>query len=131
MSTSQHSNTTEKPAKIPTRTRVVQLIFLALAVGATLALAYWQLSRWNTTSSFQNLGYALQWPAFGLFFIWAYRKYMEYERERLSGNSEAAFEAKDDVMTEIPDEFLPTNPDGSRKVQRVDETHSTDSGTNA
>jgi len=110
---------------------VVQLIFLALAVGATLALAYWQLSRWNTTSSFQNLGYALQWPAFGLFFIWAYRKYMEYERERLSGNSEAAFETKDDVMTEIPDEFLPTNPDGSRKVQRVDETQSTDSGTNA
>ncbi|HJE84284.1 MAG TPA: hypothetical protein K8V94_01730 [Corynebacterium amycolatum] len=131
MSTSQHSNTTDKPAKISTRTRVVQLIFLALAVGATLALAYWQLSRWNTTSSFQNLGYALQWPAFGLFFIWAYRKYMEYERERLSGNSEAAFEAKDDVMTEIPDEFLPTNPDGSRKVQRVDETQSTDSGTNA
>lgn len=131
MSTSQHFNTTDKPAKIPTRTRVVQLIFLALAVGATLALAYWQLSRWNTTSSFQNLGYALQWPAFGLFFIWAYRKYMEYERERLSGNSEAAFEAKDDVMTEIPDEFLPTNPDGSRKVQRVDETQSTDSGTNA
>ncbi|ASE57561.1 hypothetical protein QP167_10020 [Corynebacterium amycolatum] len=131
MSTSQHPNTTDKPAKIPTRTRVVQLIFLALAVGATLVLAYWQLSRWNTTSSFQNLGYALQWPAFGLFFIWAYRKYMEYERERLSGNSEAAFEAKDDVMTEIPDEFLPTNPDGSRKVQRVDETQSTDSGTNA
>lgn len=131
MSTSQHSNTADKPAKISTRTRVVQLIFLALAVGATLALAYWQLSRWNTTSSFQNLGYALQWPAFGLFFIWAYRKYMEYERERLSGNSEAAFEAKDDVMTEIPDEFLPTNPDGSRKVQRVDETQSTDSGTNA
>ena len=131
MSTSQHSKTTDKPAKIPTRTRVVQLIFLALAVGATLALAYWQLSRWNTTSSFQNLGYALQWPAFGLFFIWAYRKYMEYERERLSGNSEAAFETKDDVMTEIPDEFLPTNPDGSRKVQRVDETQSTDSGTNA
>lgn len=131
MSTSPHSNTTDKPANIPTRTRVVQLIFLALAVSATLALAYWQLSRWNTTSSFQNLGYALQWPAFGLFFIWAYRKYMEYERERLSGNSEAAFEAKDDVMTEIPDEFLPTNPDGSRKVQRVDETQSTDSGTNA
>ena len=55
---------------------------------------------------------------------------MEYERERLSGNSEAAFEAKDDVMTEIPDEFLPTNPDGTRKVPRVDETQPTDSGTN-
>lgn len=130
MSTSQHSNTTDRPTEIPTRTRVVQLVFLALAVGATFALAYWQLSRWNTTSSFQNLGYALQWPAFGFFFIWAYRKYMEYERERLSGNSEAAFETKDSVMTEIPDDFLPTNPDGTRKVPRTAEAQSTDTDAN-
>lgn len=97
---------------------MIQLFFLVLAVAATFALAYWQLSRWNTTNSFQNLGYALQWPAFGFFFIWAYRKYMNYERERLLGNDEAAAEVDDGVMTEIPDEFLPTNPDGTRKVPR-------------
>lgn len=127
MSTSKHDNATDKPKKISTRTRVVQLIFLIIAVGATFALAYWQFSRWNTTSSFQNLGYALQWPAFGLFFIWAYRKYMQYERERLEGNNEAAHVVHDDVMTEIPDEFLPTNPDGTRKEPRIEHADSADS----
>nr|WP_120491185.1 hypothetical protein [Corynebacterium lactis] len=108
----------QPPAQIPTRTRIVQLTFLIILVGATIALAYWQFSRWNTTSSFQNLGYALQWPAFGLFFIWAYRKYMAYERERLEGNEEAAVVEDPEVMTEIPDDFLPTNPDGTRKHPR-------------
>lgn len=92
------------------RTRVIQMVFLAAAVVATLALAYWQLSRWNTTSSFQNLGYALQWPAFGIFFIWAYRKYMEYEREKFQGNEEAGVTVREGDMTEIPEDFLPPRP---------------------
>lgn len=92
------------------RTRIIQVIFLAVAVVATLALAYWQLSRWNTTSSFQNLGYALQWPAFGIFFIWAYRKYMQYEREKFQGNEEAGVTVREGDMTEIPEDFLPTRP---------------------
>ena len=92
------------------RTRIIQVIFLAVAVVATLALAYWQLSRWNTTSSFQNLGYALQWPAFGIFFIGAYRKYMQYEREKFQGNEEAGVTVREGDMTEIPEDFLPTRP---------------------
>lgn len=92
------------------RTRIIQLVFLAAAVVTTLALAYWQLSRWSTTSSFQNLGYALQWPAFGIFFIWAYRKYMQYEREKFEGNEEAGVTVREGDMTEIPDDFLPTRP---------------------
>lgn len=92
------------------RTRIIQLVFLIAAVVATLALAYWQLSRWNTTSSFQNLGYALQWPAFGIFFIWAYRKYMQYEREKFEGNEEAGVTVREGDMTEIPEGFLPTRP---------------------
>lgn len=92
------------------RTRIIQLIFLAVAVVTTLALAYWQLSRWSSTSSFQNLGYALQWPAFGIFFIWAYRKYMQYELEKFEGNEEAGVTVRDGDMTEIPEDFLPTRP---------------------
>ena len=99
------------------RTRIIQLVFLIAAVVATLALAYWQLSRWNTTSSFQNLGYALQWPAFGIFFIWAYRKYMQYEREKFEGNEEAGVTVRDGDMTEIPEDFLPNRP-----VSAPDET---------
>lgn len=90
--------------------RIVQLIFLATAVATTLALAYWQFSRWETTSSFQNLGYAFQWPAFGLFFIWAYRKYMQFEKERALGNMEAAVPTRTGEMTEIPEGFLPARP---------------------
>ena len=108
----------QAPAPVPKRVRVVQLLFVTVAVIATMVLAYWQLSRWNTTNSFQNLGYALQWPAFGVFFIWAYRKYIAYERERREGNDEAAVATPSDQMTEIPEEFLPTNPDGSRKQPR-------------
>ncbi|WP_448851366.1 hypothetical protein [Corynebacterium sp. 335C] len=109
---------TQKPP-LSRRVRVVQLIFLVAAVAATFALAYWQFSRWETTSSFQNLGYAFQWPAFGAFFIWAYRKYMQYEKERARGNMEAAVSSRD-AMTEIPEGFLPDRP-GSRAAGTTDD----------
>lgn len=104
-STSQKS---QQQGPLKRRTRIIQLVFVSLAVLATIGLAYWQFSRWNTTSSFQNLGYALQWPAFGAFFIWAYRKYMEYENARFAGDDQAGVKVDPDVMTEIPDDFLPT-----------------------
>ncbi|MEJ5919296.1 MULTISPECIES: hypothetical protein [unclassified Corynebacterium] len=105
----------ENKAPLTKRARIGTLIFVIIAVIATLLLAYWQLSRWESTSSFQNLGYALQWPAFGIFFIWAYRKWLGYERERAEGNFEAATTVKEGEMTEIPEDFLPTNPDGTRR----------------
>lgn len=116
MSTTSQKSPQESPQQGPLkrRTRIIQLVFVVLAVLATIALAYWQFSRWNTTSSFQNLGYALQWPAFGVFFIWAYRKYMEYETARFEGDDEAGVKHDPHVMTEIPDDFLPTRPDGTR-----------------
>ncbi|WP_445228001.1 hypothetical protein [Corynebacterium sp. USCH3] len=93
------------------RVRVVQLVFLALAVVATFCLAWWQWGRWSSgDGSYQNLGYALQWPTFGLFFIFAYRRYMEYERDRAAGNtSPAAPESSADAGPhEIPQDILPT-----------------------
>ncbi|WP_295627318.1 hypothetical protein [uncultured Corynebacterium sp.] len=114
------------------RTRIIQLVFLAAAVIATLALAYWQLSRWSSTSSFQNLGYALQWPAFGIFFIWAYRKYMEYERERFAGNEEAGVTVRDGDMTEIPEDFLPSRPGtGPIETSPAQSTDAAGTGTTA
>lgn len=81
------------PAENPfsTRTRVGQLIFLTLAVLATLGLAYWQWTSWQSGGgSFRNLGYAIQWPIFGVFLVVAYRKYVQYERERLLGEEAPA-----------------------------------------
>ncbi len=93
------------------RVRVVQLLFLALAVVATLCLAWWQWGRWSSgDGSYQNLGYALQWPIFGLFFIFAYRRYMEYERDRAAGDTAPAAPdvSSDSAPREIPDDILPT-----------------------
>lgn len=100
----------------PLRVRIVQWSFLAAAVIATLCLAWWQWDRWHDSDgTFQNLGYALQWPLFGIFFIVAYRKYMEYERDRANGE-EAPAVAKPtspDEITELSTDVLPQR--GSRQ----------------
>ena len=78
------------------------LVILA-AVGC-LALGWWQWTRFQSASgTFQNLGYALQWPAFAGFCVYAYRKFVRYE--------EAPPESqKDPAMTELPDGLLPERP---------------------
>lgn len=109
-------NTPQSPGprpQQPLRVRVVQLVFLGIAVIATLCLAWWQWGRWTSgDGSYQNLGYALQWPFFGLFFIFAYRKYMEYERERAAGAvaPAAPVPTSDDEAREIPEDILPQRP---------------------
>ena len=92
----------------PLRVRIVQIIFLVLAVIATLLLAWWQWDRWQSNGcSFQNLGYAIQWPIFGIFFVVAYRKYIQYEKERLLGDeAPAAPTLPPDEITEVPEDFL-------------------------
>ena len=75
-------------------------------VGAAgcLALAWWQWTRFESASgSFQNLGYALQWPLFAGFCVYAYYKFVRYE--------EAPPEPrKSDTVTEIPTGVLPERP---------------------
>ena len=109
------------PRKSSRRKHIGTLIFVVFAALATLGLSYWQFSRWESAAgSFQNLGYALQWPAFGVFFIWAYRQFLKYESEREEEEALAAGLLADDdgtvarrkakrdsVMTEIPEDFLP------------------------
>jgi DNA-binding transcriptional regulator of glucitol operon len=41
--------------------------FALVATYAMLRLGLWQWHRAHATHSFQNMGYALQWPAFALF----------------------------------------------------------------
>ena len=58
------------------RTGIVALCVLSLAV--CVGLAWWQWERFDSASgSWQNLGYVLQWPLFGLFpafMFWRLRK---------------------------------------------------------
>ncbi|MGB6108376.1 MAG: hypothetical protein WBF86_11255, partial [Mycobacterium sp.] len=53
----------------PTRSRRFALILLVITAAAgCLALGWWQWTRYESTSgTFQNLGYALQWPFFAGF----------------------------------------------------------------
>jgi DNA-binding transcriptional regulator of glucitol operon len=80
------------------------IILVIVAAGGCLALGWWQWTRFESAAgTFQNLGYALQWPFFAGFCIYAYRKFVRYE--------DAPPEPKDATeITAIPDGVLPRRP---------------------
>ena len=79
------------------------LLVIAAACGC-LALAWWQWTRYESASgTFQNLGYALQWPFFAGFCIYAYRKYVRLEAAPPEPRSHTE-------VTEIPEGLLPQRP---------------------
>ncbi|MFV8382051.1 hypothetical protein [Corynebacterium hindlerae] len=103
----------EQPPRKRKKVRVVHIVFLTLAVAATLALAYWQWTRFRAgTGTFQNLGYAIQWPAFGAFIVYAYRRYIQLENEYSeTGMSPVELEKQRKAeVTEIDESFLPERP---------------------
>lgn len=57
-----------------------------LALVASVALAWWQWTRFESASgTFQNLGYVLQWPLFGLFpafMVWRWRRLRQQEQDK-------------------------------------------------
>jgi DNA-binding transcriptional regulator of glucitol operon len=75
-----------------------------LAACGCLALAWWQWTRFESASgTFQNLGYALQWPLFAGFCVYAYYKFVRYEDAPPEPRSHGS-------VTEIPDGLLPQRP---------------------
>jgi DNA-binding transcriptional regulator of glucitol operon len=85
------------------RRRPALIALVCLGAAGCLALAWWQWTRYESASgTFQNLGYALQWPMFAGFCFYAYYKFVRYEDappERHSGE-----------LTEIPAGLLPERP---------------------
>jgi hypothetical protein len=57
-----------------------------VALAASIALAWWQWSRFESANgTFQNLGYVLQWPLFGLFpafAVWRWRRLRHAEQAK-------------------------------------------------
>jgi hypothetical protein len=57
-----------------------------LSFAACVGLAWWQWQRFESVNgTFQNLGYVLQWPLFGLapaYMFWRWRKLRHREVER-------------------------------------------------
>ena len=65
---------------MPRRRRFALILLVIGAAAGCLALGWWQWTRFESNSgSFQNLGYALQWPMFAVFCVYAYRKFVRYE----------------------------------------------------
>jgi DNA-binding transcriptional regulator of glucitol operon len=91
---------------VPTTRRRRPALIALVIVGAAgcLALAWWQWTRFESSSGdFQNLGYALQWPLFAGFVVYAYYKFVRYE--------DAPPEpTKHDGVTELPAGLLPERP---------------------
>lgn len=82
------------------------------AACGCLALGWWQWTRFQSVSgTFQNLGYALQWPLFAGFCVYAYRKFVRYEQAPPEPRKHPA-------MTEIPEGLLPERP---KPVQPADD----------
>lgn len=80
------------------------VLVVAAAVGC-LALGWWQWTRFESAGgTAQNLGYALQWPLFAGFVIYAYRRFVQLEDTGPAVSSESA------PPTEIPAGLLPPRP---------------------
>jgi DNA-binding transcriptional regulator of glucitol operon len=79
-------------------------LLVLVAALTCLALGWWQWQRYESaTGTGQNLGYALQWPVFAGFVVYAYRKFVRYEEEPPQLHDPTA-------VTEIPEGLLPQRP---------------------
>lgn len=106
----------DKRTKI--RVRWWHLVLLAIVVICFFGLAWWQWTRFQSGSgTFQNLGYALQWPLFAGFAVFAYRMILRYENEKLAEENDSETNNQpyvadkhklEKAVTAVDEDFLPT-----------------------
>lgn len=114
------------PKRSRIKVKAWHVVLLTVAVICTILLAWWQWTRFQSGSgTFQNLGYALQWPLFGFFFVYAYRMGIKMENEKIDAENEAddldflyqadlkefGDDSSQPAMTEIDEDFLPSRPE--------------------
>lgn len=126
----------QKPQRKHVKVRAWHILLLTAAVITCLLLARWQWHRYQSgTGTFQNLGYAMQWPFFAAFFVYAYKMGIKMENEKI--DAENASDSMEDLYaadlakyggasagdaaggakhadareaTEIDEDFLPQRP---------------------
>lgn len=85
----------------PQRILIGFLCLIALVVCC--GLAWWQWQRFESASgTFQNLGYVLQWPLFGLFplfMVWRFRRLARQRRDEPLSAPEPVVPAAKPVTT--------------------------------
>ncbi|WP_280235735.1 transcriptional regulator [Nocardia cyriacigeorgica] len=107
--------------------RPALIALVVVAALACLALGWWQWERFDSASGTgQNLGYALQWPLFAAFAVFAYFRFVRLESEAEQEQappaepvtrSEAAparTRTKKAAPREIPAGILPERPKAAR-----------------
>ena len=64
-------------------------MLVVVAAAGCLALGWWQWTRFEAAGGTgQNLGYALQWPLFAAFVVYAYRRFVQLEDEHSADEDE-------------------------------------------
>ena len=124
---SEENKAVEGTNAVPQRERVRvrwwHIVLLIAAAVTCLLLARWQWHRYQSGSgTFQNLGYALQWPCFAAFFVYAYRAGLRMENQKIDAENagltmDDLYEAdlakygEDKSVTAIDEDFLPSRPE--------------------
>ncbi|WP_408637747.1 SURF1 family protein [Nocardia bovistercoris] len=99
----------------PAHNRPALIALVAVAAIACLGLGWWQWERFESASGTgQNLGYALQWPLFAGFAIFAYFRFVRLEREQESDPATARGPVHGAAPREIPAGILPQRPKAAR-----------------
>ncbi|RSM72853.1 hypothetical protein DMH04_42050 [Kibdelosporangium aridum] len=69
--------------------RLAIVVVCVVSLAGACLLAWWQWNRYESASgSWQNLGYVLQWPLFGLFpafMVWRIRRLRQREDQERAG----------------------------------------------
>ena len=95
-------------SKKPTKSRPALILLVLVSAAVCLSLGWWQWERFEAVGgSGQNLGYALQWPLFAAFVVYAYRKFVQLED---ADPDEVEAEEAAAEPREIPADLLPQRP---------------------
>lgn len=93
------------------RRRPALILVVAVGTIGCLALGWWQWERFGSASGTgQNLGYALQWPLFAAFLVFAYRRFVQLEDGQATDQPNPSAASSAAPVREIPADLLPPRP---------------------
>lgn len=119
------------PPPRPAHNRPALIALVCVVALGCLALAWWQWERFESSSGTgQNLGYALQWPLFAGFAVFAYVRFVRLEREAEApaqpGKAEAPREIPVGILPERPAAAKPDDPETAAYNQYLAQLHASD-----